>query len=1023
VDIVRVAVRVLLAFAVATTVISMLAFEEADRIGRQFLAADGQVLSISDMIGPKAWSLAGTWSAWDGSSLPTPAGAVVAHVGIDWFFIAAYLVLAGVAVIRWLDGGMRIAAAAVLAGLLLVDVAENSLLLAAADALDAAASAGGAFPVELALFLGAVEIVKTLLVAAFALFLILRAPFRRAAIDVVRRATLAVYAQRLSLVVVALFAAMTLLPPWHELLEQLPEVVRDWFDGTGEPGHAVAAVVTVLLFALVALVIGRARAGLTWELHVLGYGSGGTRRRFERVDATTPTRQVRRSWPGWLRYALWASPIPLVVVGAVVVATLGGAVDVARATVLVVLVGSLVGLSLGLEHYLRRRELDPARPPLGRRVTGTRDERRRFARDVTRAGDLLAGLAVSAGLLGVARSVSTPILVTAAEGTTPGAAPILAVVGLVALAGGVIAGAASLPIGIPRAPGRPVFLVAAIAALGSLVFLGSLVLQPLPVGRALGVVAVAAGSLGALTALVGAVSLVLRQRRPLALFEFLGLRSDPLILLLIVLPIAVAQIAGAPQLHPVDRTVTVGAADRPGLDEALEVWVDGMVAADCVDDDGHVPLVLIATQGGGVRAAVWTDAVLAQFVDAGDCAARSVFLSSGVSGGAVGLAVATTLDDPDPEALEAAVADLSRSGTLPAAVAGLIVSDPLASLTGVRVSTAEPGGEPRWRDRAALIEDSWRSGDSVLDAPWDAEPGAPTGYVVLNSTDILSGCRVSVSQLDLGDGDTGSTVTGEPAVPRCDQGQEGPPLTLDLLELYADQGCDFGADWATAAMLAARFPVVTPGGVVDFATTCPAPADSDGVVPAQPRLHLVDGGYAENSGIGLLADLAPRLGELIRRHNSTPVEGGAPVIVPYVVYIQNSPGADLFPARQDVVGELVVPLEAFGTRGHQNSAATWLQRAIGGLGEVCPVDDAVPVEDSGLVAPCAGAAGIPSSSDRVVLAAIPTRPSAVVPLGWALAPSTLADLFVIAENEAASCRSPQWSEYSCLAELVTVLPR
>lgn len=294
----RVAVRVLLAFAVATTVVSMLAFEEADRIGRQFLAGDGQVLSISDMIGPKAWSLASTWSAWDGSSLPTPAGAVVAHVGVDWFFIGAYLVFAVVALTRWLEGGMRIAAAAVLTALLLVDVTENSLLLAAADALDAAAAPGGAFPVELALFLGAVEIVKTLLVATFALFLILRAPFRRAAIDVVRRSALAVYAQRLSLVVVALFAAMTLLPPWHELLEQLPEVVRDWFDGVGEPGHAVAAVVTVLLFALVALVIGRARAGLTWELHVLGYGSGGTRRRFEPVDATTPTRQVRRSWPG-----------------------------------------------------------------------------------------------------------------------------------------------------------------------------------------------------------------------------------------------------------------------------------------------------------------------------------------------------------------------------------------------------------------------------------------------------------------------------------------------------------------------------------------------------------------------------------------------------------------------------------------------------------------------------------------------------------------------------------------------------
>ena len=1022
-DVARIARRVLLSFAVAAVVAAMLAFEEADRIGRQFLAVDGQVLSISDLVGPKAWSLAGAWSGWDGSGLPTPAGAVVAHVGIDWFFIGAYLVLAIVALVRWMSGAVRILAASVLGALFIVDVTENSLLLAAASALEAAAAPGGVFPVELARFLAVVEIVKFALVGVFVLLLVLRGGFRRAGIDLVRRAALAVYAQRLSLVVVTLFVAMTLLPPWHELLEQLPEVVRTWFDGAGEPGHAVAAAVTVVLFALVALVIGRARAGLTWELHVLGYGSGGTRRRFDPVDASTPTREVRRSWPGWLRYALWASPIPLTIGGALVVSALGGAVDVSRAAVFTGLVAALVTLSLGLEVYLRRRERDPLQAPLGRRVTGTPFERRRFAHDVTRAGDLLAGLAVAAGLLGVARSLTTPILVTAAEGTAPGALPILAVAALVALAALVIAGSVSLPIGVPRLPSWPLFVVAGVAAAGSLAFLGVLVLQPLPVGRALGVVAVAAGSLGALTVLVGAVSLVLRQRRPLALFELLGLRSDPVILLLVVLPIAVAQIAGAPQLHPVDRTTTVATDDRPGLDVALDRWVEGMVDAGCVNDDGTVPLVLVAAQGGGVRGAVWTDAVLAQFTAAGDCAGRSVFLSSGVSGGAVGLALAATLDDPDAASLEAAVSDLSRSGTLPAAVAGLIVSDPLASLTGVRVATAEPGAEPRWRDRAALIEDSWRTADSTLDAPWDATPGAPTGYVVLNSTDILSGCRVSVSQLDLGDGDSGSTVTGEPAVPRCDQGQEGPPLTLDLLELYADQRCDFGADWATAAMLAARFPVVTPGGVVDFATICPAPVGTDGVVPTQPRLHLVDGGYAENSGVGLLADLAPRLGELIRRHNATPVEGGGPVIVPYVVYIQNSPGADLFPPRQDVVAELVVPLEAFGTRDHQNSAATWLQRAIGGLGEVCPATEAVPVDDSGLAAPCAAAADIPVSGDRVVLAAIPTRPSAVVPLGWALAPTTLADLFVLAEDEAASCRSPQWSEYACLGELMAVLPR
>ena len=62
--------RFLLGLAAAAVVATALAFEEADRIGRQFPGADGQILSITEMIGPRSLWLTSVWSSWDGSSRP-----------------------------------------------------------------------------------------------------------------------------------------------------------------------------------------------------------------------------------------------------------------------------------------------------------------------------------------------------------------------------------------------------------------------------------------------------------------------------------------------------------------------------------------------------------------------------------------------------------------------------------------------------------------------------------------------------------------------------------------------------------------------------------------------------------------------------------------------------------------------------------------------------------------------------------------------------------------------------------------
>jgi hypothetical protein len=84
-------------------------------------------------------------------------------------------------------------------------------------------------------------------------------------------------------------------------------------------------------------------------------------------------------------------------------------------------------------------------------------------------------------------------------------------------------------------------------------------------------------------------------------------------------------------------------------------------------------------------------------------------------------------------------------------------------------------------------------------------------------------------------------------------------------------------EWATAAMLSARAPVITPAARVE-----------DGVCGPE-QMQLVDGGYAEGSGLGTAADLAPVIADRISVHNEQADEGDPP-IVPIVVYLKNSPG-------------------------------------------------------------------------------------------------------------------------------------
>ena len=84
------------------------------------------------------------------------------------------------------------------------------------------------------------------------------------------------------------------------------------------------------------------------------------------------------------------------------------------------------------------------------------------------------------------------------------------------------------------------------------------------------------------------------------------------------------------------------------------------------------------------------------------------------------------------------------------------------------------------------------------------------------------------------------------------------PGSLDVVRLT--DACGISLSTSAAAMLAARFPFVTPS-----AALCSAAA----------KQQLVDGGYIENTGVGTVADLAPQWLPLVRTHNSRIVSRGS----------------------------------------------------------------------------------------------------------------------------------------------------
>lgn len=344
-------------------------------------------------------------------------------------------------------------------------------------------------------------------------------------------------------------------------------------------------------------------------------------------------------------------------------------------------------------------------------------------------------------------------------------------------------------------------LVLSFAAIG--VFLAF----PLPVGQAFGA--------------VGSVFLFFAALLPLVATLSFWARRWRVPLLAIVFGILVA----LPSLHP-DRHL-VRSLDAPtptgriGMETAVEDWI-----ANQPDATKNPPLVMVTTAGGGISAAVWTALLLGALADQEPRFAARLFAISGVSGGALGAAVFAAalppLGTPGPAAQAACRAE-PLTGVPGCAVAGIGAAALAPDFLGPVFAgyafgdTFGPALRALVPNRAAVLERAWENACTAAGCPAMAasfhalRPSAEwRPALFLNGTQVESGKRVVTSPL---------------------------AITLrhfdDAFDFFALHGRDIRV--STAALNAARFPYVTPAGLMRAA---------DGTRNG----HIADGGYFENYG-------------------------------------------------------------------------------------------------------------------------------------------------------------------------------
>ena len=439
--------------------------------------------------------------------------------------------------------------------------------------------------------------------------------------------------QRFSFVpVVALFILSV--PSGAAILEQLPDVIRRWISD-GETGtlHAILAMTSTLGLSTFLIIAGRYRTGHAFR--------NPKRDRGDWSDATAePVLPYQRVW--------FVGPA-VAAAGAVLVLITGRGEDILWGRLALFLLVPTLVILVGSWLIRRAWKRHPGwyRP----NVRPSFDESDLSA--VRLAGNVAGLGAVVVGGLSLIRAfVPLVVLPQSASGADPRRVWMFLVIGLVTtIAPWLIMIFANRRFAAARIrkleQGHPLELRSRreiSVPWGSWILLGCavgvfVVLGAFPIMAAwIGLAATATLALGSMAGMLSAIALLIQDRPVAEVFRAVRLKRSPLVTMLTLTLILVSLFGGQSSIHDMDRGAPSSSEvdDRQTMAASFASWLASPEPCEVQVGDHQVrPMLLIAAEGGGIRAAYWTVRGL-QAIDDTTCGERSTLFSAGASGGSVG---------------------------------------------------------------------------------------------------------------------------------------------------------------------------------------------------------------------------------------------------------------------------------------------------------------------------------------------------------------------------------------------------
>ncbi|HEY1106082.1 MAG TPA: hypothetical protein VGE78_08025, partial [Agromyces sp.] len=662
----------------AAVLLIAVALAELDRLIASVPDHQGRSHSLNLVLGPLGPFQVDSWAAW--ARMPWHAdlgGWIILSAVLDLFMVAAYAtLLRGLVRKAPVDVQVvpKVALITIVGAELLEDVLQVVAGITVANGLQPASAAVGAVMVW-------ATALKVLGFVVFAVAVLRIPAYRRWLGSRTARLGRAIWVHRLAALAIVVLLVLACIPA-ADLLDQLPDVQRQWADGPLGAAHAFAAIVAMLITGALTLALGRRRTRYMIETRVHGWVGRPTPRP---IDAALP----------WL-----IAPIAQVGLAVATIAIVGpvdpdGGFSVHPPTFFAVLgielaIAALAAFGAG---WVARRPEKPRKASVQR------------AADSWIIGDSLAAVVLVVGAVGVVRSFLVPLVLGGSAAGLLGwllvpvsaGVAVLAPFAVIAFADRSALGRKAMHVGrldptVHRPAGDGMVsragLVEWIALIVGSAALIAAMLWPAQLGASLGAVAVVLLGLGAWVAVLGAFTLILQSRALVFPFRVLNMKASPVIALALVMPLVVnVALSAVPwgwsdtALHRVHVSDDEPDAN-PVKPDALAAQLRAMRAeTECVyvaEDGTRIrPVFLIASEGGGIRAAYWTASVLDALPG---CAAKSGLVASGISGGSVGLALASSAgtDPAGVDSLVDSAARLSAPGAVSTAALALVVGDAVA---------------------------------------------------------------------------------------------------------------------------------------------------------------------------------------------------------------------------------------------------------------------------------------------------------------------------------------------------------